>query len=144
MKEGESESLVALNFLTIREGIVEGLLEGLVLKGPFRPNTGGLGHCTVAVSWNSEYGGITSHLQFSDAEIDANEHQVIKLLHVKGHAVGAEIADQVHRDAARALAWQRTGCALPSATWWYRTWLRYVGRWRRLRWAWTGFIPIDP
>ncbi len=142
MTHEEAVSLVALNLLAIREGIIEGLSEGLTVKEPMRLPNGET--FVVMVSLSHDLAHIASHVDFSFMELEGNKPGVIvEMLRAKGMQSGLEIREVQARAGARALLWSRSVYFDPDAGWWSRRRKRLRGLWTRLRWAWQGHIPIN-
>ncbi len=148
MNGEEASSLVALNLVVIREGIIEELAKGLTIKPPMGRHGSDKDTFVVVVNLSHRLSHITDYVHFSAIEVAANTVEgryvgpILDLLKAKGREVGFSIREMQARSGARALMWSRTCYVDPDLGWWsgWRQELR--GRWTRLRWAWSGFIPI--
>ena len=142
MNGEEASSLVALNLVAIREGIIEELAKGLDIKPPMGRYGSDKDTFVVAVRLSHELSHIADYIHFSALEVSANKAPILALLKAKGGQVGFSIREVQARSGARALLWSRTCYVDPDLGWWsgWRQELR--GRWTRLRWAWSGFIPV--
>ena len=136
--------LVAVHMPSFREAVIAELTKNLSVKGPFRPH-GQTGAIIVDAGIADHRGGITTFAQFSAAEVLGLAQGVLpKLVELRGKQAGEDIFYMLMNGAARSLAWQRACFVAPDETWWQRHRRRAWGRWKRLKWAWRGHIPIDP
>ncbi len=151
MTNDEVASLIQLNMKSIKDGVARGMLKNLTLNGPYE--SPGAGHFVVHVSLVNTAGALADYVLVSPAEVnqllgtDANKADaglLTKLLEQKGDQVGYSMAEVIGRSGARDLEWSRTLGYAEDRAWWYRRLVRTRGLWRRLRWAWTGIIPIEP
>lgn len=163
MTNDEVASLIQLNMKSIQDGVARGMLKNLSLSGPYEPH--GAGHFVIHVLLVHDAGGLTEYVLVSPDEINAllgtdvktaDGGRLIELLEYKGEQVGYSMAQVIGRSGARDLEWQRTLWVYPPDPWpngikdswkaWtdsWKAWTRKIrGLGRRLRWAWTGIIPI--
>jgi len=139
-----AKDLVAVHMPAFRTAVLDALTKNLTVKGPFRPHVQP-DSIVVDASIIDHRGGVSTMAHFSVAEVlGLTEGVLPKLVEMRGKQAGEDIFYMLMNGVARSLAWQRACFVAPDETWWQRHRRRAWGRWKRLKWAWRGHIPIDP